>query len=169
MNRSESWCMNVAGRIFGPYTSTQMGRFVEERRLAYHSLVAPAGSRDFRPAMQFSELRSFFRTKNSEPSGSEDGEKIGRASALLVILGTDNPETQAAHRMVSQISGVIPLSTTSYLIKTSRSAEAMRDELAALLPSSERALVFACGPSPAACHGVSLDEHDRIARLVANG
>ncbi|MEE4208067.1 MAG: hypothetical protein V2I43_02220, partial [Parvularcula sp.] len=53
-----------------------------------------------------------------------------------------------------------------FLIRSDRSADEVRDGLARTLPSTERAIILPCQPRPASCHGVSLEEHDRIGRLL---
>jgi hypothetical protein len=169
--------MNVEGRIYGPYSTAQMAAFVLEKRLAYHSLVAPAGSRDFRPALQFTELRDLFKGGKTRAPGDPEAPRqperqdTARVSTepsgdpLLVIFGSE----AAAERAVSQfgaLAAALPLSATAFLLRSPKGADGVRDDLARTLPSTERALVFACAGQPASCHGVSLEEHDRIANIL---
>lgn len=164
MAANDNWCMNVGGRIFGPYNTAQMQSFVGQKRLAYHSLVAPAGSRDFRPALQFPELRPFFKTKAQAEGASARPKARGRP--LLVIFSTEHASEDASSSVLSAFDEVLPLSPTAYLLRTEHTAEAVRDALARKLPSTERALVLAAGKGPAAGHGISLNEHDQIASML---
>lgn len=164
MAGTDHWCMNVEGKVYGPYNADQMRSFVEERRLAYHSLVAPAGSRDFRPALQFSELKPLF----SRGRVAEDAvpTSAGRGGALLVVFGSEQAYPLGAG-VLSDLEAVMQLSGSAALVHTAISAEALRDRLSAAIPNTERVLVFPCGDSAAACYGVSLEENERIAKLIA--
>ncbi len=171
MKPTATWCMNVSGRIFGPYDTDQMGRFISEKRLAYHSLVAPAGSRDFRPALQFPELRNLFKPKSAEERGAEARAHANAhaAKSFLIIFGSEMGGAERASRLYTSLPEVIPLSATTWLVQSDRSAEDLRDELSRLLPSTERAVVIACSSQAPACHGVSLEEHERIAHTLGVG
>ena len=49
---ADNWCLKSNERIYGPYTSRDLKKFANEGRFAAWSLVAPAGSRDFKEARQ---------------------------------------------------------------------------------------------------------------------
>src|SRR5437879_6137429 len=55
-----AWSMNVGGRVFGPFSSERMRSFAGEGRLAAQSMVAPAGSEDWREARDEPEFRDLF-------------------------------------------------------------------------------------------------------------
>jgi hypothetical protein len=61
-----SWIISFAGRTFGPYSSRQMKAFAAEGRLAEQSLVARAGEKEFRKAVDEPALASIF--SNSQGS-----------------------------------------------------------------------------------------------------
>ncbi|MEM6746695.1 MAG: GYF domain-containing protein [Pseudomonadota bacterium] len=169
MKPTATWCMNVSGRIFGPYDTDQMGRFISEKRLAYHSLVAPAGSRDFRPALQFPELRNLFKPKSADERGAEARVHSHATKSFLIIFGSEMGGAERASRLYTSLPEVIPLSATTWLVQSERSADDLRDELARLLPSTERAVVIACSSQAPACHGVSLEELERITKALGVG
>lgn len=164
MADSDNWCMNVDGRVYGPYSHAQMREFVAERRLAYHSLVAPAGSRDFRPALQFPELKPLFSA--SAGAHESSGASAATGGPLLVIFEHEGVYRQGAG-VLSDCPALIQLSATAALVRGPISAEALRDRLSTVVPNTERVHVFPCAEAAAACHGVSLDEHERIAKLMS--
>ncbi len=61
-----SWTISVQGRNYGPYTTEQMDSFVGEGRLAGHSLVAPEGGLQPKPAREYPELAAFFEPAQPE-------------------------------------------------------------------------------------------------------
>ncbi|MEM1381799.1 MAG: GYF domain-containing protein [Pseudomonadota bacterium] len=164
MVNSDNWCMNVEGKVYGPYSAEQMRGFVEERRLAYHSLVAPAGSRDFRPALQFSELKPLFSRSSQAVDAVTTTPRTGQP--LIIVFGSDAAYRQGAG-VLSDLEAVMQLSGSAALVHTAMSAEALRDRMSKAIPNTERVLVFPCAESTAACYGVSLEEHERIAKLIA--
>ncbi|MEM1409947.1 MAG: DUF4339 domain-containing protein [Pseudomonadota bacterium] len=168
MAHNDHWCMNVEGKVYGPYSTVQMRGFVEEKRLAYHSLVAPAGSRDFRPALQFPELKPFFgRSTAAAGFVDEDTVDSGRAGNPLLVIFENESVYRKGAGVLSELEAMLQLSASAALVRSAVSAEALRDRLAKVVPNTERVHVFPCATSAAACSGVSLDEHERIAKLIA--
>ena len=60
MLTADNWCVKVHDRVYGPYSSQQLRKFAHEGRLAGWSLIAPAGSRDWREARRENAFASFF-------------------------------------------------------------------------------------------------------------
>jgi hypothetical protein len=55
-----AWTINVSGRVYGPFSSERMRGFVNEGRLAPHSLVAREGSADWHEARHEPEFSEVF-------------------------------------------------------------------------------------------------------------
>lgn len=74
---ADNWCIKANDRVFGPYTSEQLRKFAHEGRFAANSLIAPAGSRDWREARSENAFSSFFGVEapaNSDARPSKKGE-----------------------------------------------------------------------------------------------
>lgn len=71
MLAADNWCVKVSEKVYGPYTSKQLRKFAHEGRLAGWSLIAPAGSRDWREARAEGTLAQFFGGKSGNASGSK--------------------------------------------------------------------------------------------------
>jgi hypothetical protein len=67
---TDTWTINVGGQSYGPYTLQHMQAFVGEGRLAPHSLVAPAGETQFRPAGEFPQLLRLFAQPGQSKSAT---------------------------------------------------------------------------------------------------
>lgn len=65
---ADNWCIKANERIYGPYSSQDLRKFVHEGRFAAWSLIAPAGSRDWREARLEPAFAQFFGCDH-EPSG----------------------------------------------------------------------------------------------------
>ena len=57
---ADNWCIKSSERIYGPYTSAELRKFAHEGRFAARTLVAPAGSRDWREARAEPSFAQFF-------------------------------------------------------------------------------------------------------------
>lgn len=69
MIAAENWCIKVADKIYGPYSSDQMRKLAHEGRLASWSLVSPAGSRAWREAREERRFTGFFGVNGTVSQG----------------------------------------------------------------------------------------------------
>ncbi len=157
----ENWCMQVGDRVYGPYSTEKMLELAEQKRVAYHSMVAPAGSRDFRPALQFPELRPLF---GGQGQAADTPQK--ETATHLILFGDAADSVVKAGELLGDLPQARALTATAYLVKASLSAEDIRDQLAQVLPSTERAIVVTLSGAHAASHGVGLTEHEDIRALL---
>lgn len=65
---ADNWCLKSNERVYGPYSPRDLKKFAEEGRFAAWSLVAPAGSRDFKEARLEPAFAQFFGLEK-EPAG----------------------------------------------------------------------------------------------------
>lgn len=158
---AENWCINAQDKIYGPYTTEKMAELAAQKRLAYHSMVAPAGSRDFRPALQHSELRPLFGGQGQTLPDTD-----GNVATHLILFGDASNAATRASDLLAKLPESRALTATAYLAKTSLTAEQIRDQLAGVLPSTERAIVMTLRDAQAASHGVGLTEHEDIRALL---
>jgi hypothetical protein len=63
---SHSWTISVSGRVYGPYSLSQMQGFHAEGRLADHSLVARENENQFHPAVEDGQLSPLFAAQTPE-------------------------------------------------------------------------------------------------------
>ncbi|MGD9800506.1 MAG: DUF4339 domain-containing protein [Parvularculaceae bacterium] len=47
---AENWCIKSNDKVYGPYSSSELRKFAYEGRFAATSMIAPAGSREWREA-----------------------------------------------------------------------------------------------------------------------
>jgi hypothetical protein len=164
MVQTDLWCMNVKGRIYGPYDTGQMRRFAKEKRLAYHSQVAPAGSREFREAFQFDELRSCFRpSQDAKPNRKEAS---GGGAPYLVVFGSREAAAEAEQAFLNGEDGALPISGTVYALRSNQNEDTLRDQLARAVPVGERVFVLRMTGARPSAAGVSLEELDRLTKLL---
>ena len=61
---AENWCLKSNERIYGPYSARDLKKFAFEGRFAAWSLVAPAGSAEFKEACKEPAFADFFGAAN---------------------------------------------------------------------------------------------------------
>ena len=75
MLATDNWCVRVNDRVYGPYSSQQLRKFVHEGRLGARSLIAPAGSRNWREAQNETSFSSYFGAAGRIPTGLKPAER----------------------------------------------------------------------------------------------
>lgn len=65
MLAADNWCVKVKEKVYGPYSSQQLRKFAHEGRLAGWSMIAPAGSREWREARNEKTFSAFFGAKSA--------------------------------------------------------------------------------------------------------
>lgn len=74
---ADNWCIKSNNRIYGPYSSTDLRKFAHEGRFAAWSVIAPAGSRDWREARQEPAFAHFFGHADAANTAHAFGKAAG--------------------------------------------------------------------------------------------
>ncbi|MFZ5615928.1 MAG: hypothetical protein ACOZAA_01205 [Pseudomonadota bacterium] len=90
---ADNWCIKANERIYGPYSSGDLRKFAHEGRFAPWSLIAPAGSRDFKEARMESAFAQFFGAgapaKDARAFGKSDG-----SDPETAVIGAETARTE---------------------------------------------------------------------------
>lgn len=96
MLAADNWCVKVNEKTYGPYTSQQLRKFAHEGRLAAWSLIAPAGSRAWRPAKEESTFAAFFGGSSQQQANTNE-RSFGRRDTNEAANDTEaTPEAKTA-------------------------------------------------------------------------
>lgn len=98
---ADNWCIKSNERVYGPYSSRDLKKFAHEGRFAAWSLVAPAGSREFREARAEPAFAQFFGL-DAAPAGG------ARAFGKLDCAGADAPALPRRARPLGRESDKAP-------------------------------------------------------------
>ena len=117
MLAADNWCVKVDERVYGPYSSAQLRKFAHEGRLAAWSMIAPAGSRNWREAREEPNFAAFFGVEahanvGAPAFGNRDAscvdvdlatsrnEKAGRAAVPSRKVRPDKPAEPAQSNFI---------------------------------------------------------------------
>ncbi len=196
MFAADNWCIKVADKIYGPYTSEQMRKYAHEGRLVAESLVSPAGSRAWREAREETAFASFFGYSKKPKDNSKSKAPFGRASQTprpktitpTVVPnqkpGNDVPELQAANfilifdvvsasagRVASAINGLgdaFRIADNVWTVNCELTAVGVRNTIAPYLNSQESLFVVDTTRGRSSWQNYAPAIHSKLSAAYAN-
>ncbi len=113
---ADNWCIKSNERIYGPYSSRDLKKFANEGRFAAWSMIAPAGSREWREARIEPTFASFFgAAETNEPAprtfgkfdsadtsadgGRADAENVVRTPRRARVIGQQTKSAQQSDQV----------------------------------------------------------------------
>ena len=182
------WCVNVAGRVYGPYTGQQILDFVREGRVAPHSIVRAGAEGPWITAIDDPFLVQFFvaETQREQPV------QAAATGAGVPVAATSQSHRRRASDLTEETkfvivvdvrgggSGPVPLehaiqsmghayrvTPNAWILRSKRSAGMIRNELTAHLGASDRLFVADTNNSKTAWFNLGPDADSRIRKVWA--
>ncbi len=172
---SQSWTISVGGRSYGPYSATQMRTFASEGRLAPHSLVAPTGQANFKPAGDDAYLASLFRPikpAEQEPTRSSaqvHGLKREPApverTQFVVIADMKSGSLAALEEEIFNFGPTYPVLPQVWIVSSETSVNAIRNALVQKLGKLDTLFVVDASHNKAAWFNFGPEADARIRRI----
>jgi hypothetical protein len=182
------WCVNVAGRVYGPYTGQQISDFVKEGRVAPHSIVRAGAEGPWITAIDDPFLVQFFvaETHRKQPvqaAATGAGVPVAATSQNLRRRASDLVE-ETNFVIVVDVrgggAGPVPLEQSihsmghayrvtqnAWILRSKRSAGMIRNELTPHLGGSDRLFVADTSNSKTAWFNLGPDADSRIRKVWA--
>lgn len=140
---SESWTIRAGGRGYGPYTAEQMHAFQAEGRLAVHSLVAPEGDDQFRPAGEYPELASLFanapqdeipqtaplRAPAAHRFGGGEGGHTGERSRFVIVADMKSGSITGLEEEINRLGPSHRFTSQAWILISEASLSTIRGAL----------------------------------------
>ncbi len=187
MIAAENWCIKVADKIYGPYSSNQMRKLAHEGRLAAWSLVSPAGSRAWREAREEARFTNFFAPNGAPAPDKETRKTNGAALKAKALFGRSKPEAScrtanfiiifdvacgSANRVEAAMFSLGPafrLTENVWSITCELTAVGVRNAIAPYLSPHEPIFVVDSTRGRSSWQNFSLEEQSKIAAAYALG
>lgn len=189
MLAADNWCVKVDDRVYGPYSSKQLRKFAHEGRLAASSLVAPAGSRNWRQAREETTFAAFFGEiaahkgataptfgKRDEPGDGASSSRARTERAAAVDAGIANfvvvfdVVSAAASRVETAILSIGPafrLAENVWTLSCDMTAIGVRNAIAPYLLPRESIFVVDASRGRSSWQNYAPETHAKIAAAWA--
>jgi hypothetical protein len=137
----ETWWVQAQGRAYGPYTRTQIARFIGEGRVSAATLVSNSDRGEWREARNTPSIAAALaddRT-NFKPAPGKPAEA---AEANVIIYGQMMGGTQRAFEQEMRCLGAcVEVTEGFYILRTRHTAGAIRNALSQALSRGDKFIV----------------------------
>ena len=182
---ADNWCIKANDRVFGPYTSEQLRKFAHEGRFAATSLIAPAGSRDWREARTENAFAVFFgaepepaRAKPTEPrrpkafgqsaANGSSTEQTEPANFVLVFDVVSAAASRIEPALLS-LGRAFRLADNVWSVSCALTAIGVRNAIAPYLRSNESLFVVDATNGRTSWTNYSPEAHSKISAAFVHG
>ena len=170
MMSTDNWCLKVASKIYGPYTIAQMEAFASEGRLTMDSMIAPAGSKVWRPAKQYSNFQAFFADKPAAKTasfGRSNGAKAsssarGGPSNFLIIFDIVSGAASRLEHIVKNLGPAIRLMDNIWAVSTDQSVTGIKNMLVPHLQIREPIFVIDASNGKSSWQNFTPEKHSQL-------
>jgi len=151
-----TWRINVAGRVYGPYTGHQISTFASVGRLAPHSIVQAGEAGPWITAIDDPVLAQLFNREGAakpvpsqpaSPAGARDAglntaaEEAPSASNFVIITELKTAAAPAIHATLQKFGEAYRLNGSVWLLRASQTAATIRNELTQLVGRTDSLFV----------------------------
>ena len=182
---ADNWCVKANDRVFGPYTSEQLRKFAHEGRFAATSMIAPAGSRDWREARSENTFASFFGAapesapaKASEPRrpkafghsavNNSPTEQTGPANFVL-IFDVVNAAASRIEPTLLSLGRAFRLADNVWAVNCALTAIGVRNAIAPFLRPNESLFVVDATNGRTSWTNYAPEAHSKISAAFVHG
>ena len=174
---ASTWTLKANGNIYGPYTLDQMRTYVNQGRLAAHSLVARTGSDDHRPAAEYDDLAPFFRSTPQRPvfftaEGDVGAQGFGRSEApssaaahFIIIADMKSRSISGVEEEIFKCGQAYAIMPQAWLLSSDMSINAIRNALVQKLGRIDMLFIIDASRNKAAWFNYGPEADARIRRI----
>jgi len=174
-----TWTIKANDRCFGPFTLEQLRSFVSEGRLATHSLVAPAGSDDFRTAAEFDALAVLFRPAAPAPPRpvffTAEGDlgatyavhepEVALQSRYIIVADMKSRSIAGLEQEIMRCGQAVALMPQAWLLTSEMAINALRNTLVQRLGRIDMLFIVDATRNKAAWFNYGPEADARIRRI----
>lgn len=175
---SHNWIINVADRIYGPYTVAQMQAFAAEGRLGSSSLVARGGCDQFVPASCDPDLRTLFASHPAHVSAKPEVSPLpvsqrrglsrqerSEPSHFVVVADITLGSISKLQDEIFCLGPAHAVAPQVWILSTNQSVGAVRNHLLQKLGKTDRLLVIDATHDKMAWSNYAPEDEIRVKRV----
>jgi len=160
-----SWFVKVEGRVYGPYTPTQMRAFAGEGRIAAHSLVCAERDGEFASASDIEDFKPWF----VESDGGNKVEKRvtpgARPANFVVITEIHSDKGGDFRRALEAYGDMENITAGVWMLRGPTTAAVLRNELSHVLDREDKLLIIDASHDRAAWFNLGREADQNIRNL----
>ncbi len=194
---ADNWCIKSNDRVYGPYSSRDLKKFAHEGRFAAWSLIAPAGSKDWKEARSEPAFAQFFGL-DADPDNSRTFGKlvqqderaagaprrarpIGREAAsapstdkiepanFVLIFDVVNAAASRVESALMSLGAAFRLADNVWSVNCRLTAIGVRNAIAPFLRPNETLFVIDATNGRASWQNYAPEAHAKITKAYVHG
>ncbi len=149
------WSLQHGDEVYGPYTFEAMETYISEGRVAGHSIIAPTGTDDWKPAKDIAMFAGFFdeeisKVTSSTPSHPQDrrtvyGAKKGQvdrrkrpdSSNFLIITDIKSRHGATLEQSIMSLGAALKIANNTWAVNCSGTAPGLLNQLSKVLSKQD--------------------------------
>lgn len=169
-----AWTMNISGRVYGPYTGERMRDFINEGRIAPHSLITREGAADWHEARDEPEFSELFplngppASNGAAPNAATPpyGEAADPNRAqFAIIVDMKSRSSGSLDKAILALGPAHRLMPNVWILATDQSVSAVRNRLVQELGKLDTLFVIDATRGKAAWFNFGPESDVRIRRI----
>jgi hypothetical protein len=136
---AETWWVKIAEKVYGPYSRDHMARFVAEGRVKASSLVALSSDGEWLEARNSPPLQAAL---NEARGQFKTDEAAGEPANVIVYSEIMSSATRQFEYELRRMGAVAEVNPGIYLVRTTRTAGAIRNAISPILSRGDKLLVM---------------------------
>ncbi len=172
MLSTDNWCLKVAERIYGPYTTKQLEDFATQGRLSAQSLIAPAGGKIWRVAQQYPNISEILSGGNSRKKrfgkNSAHTERSmpeeGAISNFIIVFDVVSGAASRLEHIVRNIGPAFRLTDNVWAVTSDQSVMGIKNTLAPHLQIREPIFVVDAQRARSAWQNFVPETHSKLTK-----
>lgn len=174
MLSTDNWCIKVAERVYGPYSTEQLEEFAEQGRLGPQSLVAPAGGKMWRAARQYPNIAEILsgerqlttttsRFGRSNESGKDPQDDVSIANFVVVFDVVSGAASRLEH-VVRNLGPAFRLTDNVWAVSSDQTIMGIKNLLTPHLQVREPIFIVDCSRGKTAWQNFTPEKHSKLTK-----
>lgn len=172
VTQSPSWFVNSSGKIFGPYTMSQMTEFAQQDRVRSTTVVRLGDDGEWMQAAVEPRLGRLFDQEAvaaPPPAVNPERRKDLTSSSVVIVGHFRSRSVETFERALSQFGEAVALTPSSWILRTNLAIGVLRNDLVKLLGASDRLFIVDGKNGKVTWANYGPSEEARLRKFLAAG
>lgn len=176
MLSTDNWCLKVAEKVYGPYTTDQLEAFAREGRLSAQSMIAPAGGKNWRPAKNYPNILRILEGKTTSRKTTAFGKQTpgtdsavladGEIANFILVFDVVSGAASRLEHIIRNIGPAFRLTDNVWTVASTQSVMGIKNTIAPHLQVREPVLVVDASRGRTAWQNFVPELHSRLTKAL---